>query len=207
MKRIIILVLIGTINAAIFAQFTSVTPKVGMTFSNMNDYFEKYKIGYLVGASTEYRFTSKFALKPELLLEQKGGRDEVILTDENGWAVGISEYYLYSNYLSLPIQLKYSPFNGNKIFFLAGGYAGYLLWANNCVIGADGKYHSVKADKAYLNLWDVGLSIGSGLDIPLSEKSGIQVDFKYEYALLNSAFFSTANTFSLSLGYMLNLGK
>jgi hypothetical protein len=207
MKKVIILILMSTFNAFAFAQFTSVTPKAGISFSNMKDYYEKYKIGYLVGASAEYKFSSKFSLKPDLLLEQKGGQGEFAATDENGWTVGIYNIYFSLNYLTLPIQLKYNPFAGNRIYFTAGGYAGYLLWANEKMVGPDGNNHLYKnIDKAFLNQWDVGFSLGSGVDIPLNEKSGIQVDFKYEHALLNSALFSTANTFSLSVGYAFKTG-
>jgi hypothetical protein len=207
MKKFIFLVLISTINAFGFAQLTAVTPKIGMTVSNMKVYFEKYKIGYLFGASAEYKFSSKFSLKPDLLLEQKGGQDEFAATDENGWIVGIYNVNLSTNYLSLPIQLKYNPFSGNRIYFTAGGYAGYLLWANEKMFGPDGNSHlNRNIDKVFLYQWDLGISLGSGVDIPLNEKSVIQVDFKYEHALLNSALFSTANTFSLSVGYAFKTG-
>jgi hypothetical protein len=207
MKKIIILVLISTFNAFAFSQFTSVTPKVGMTVSNMKDYFEKYKFGYLIGASAEYKLSEKFVLKPELLLEQKGGQDKLVLSDENGWPLGKYNVYLTSNYLNLPILLKYSPFNGNKIYFTAGGYAGYLLWTSRKTVDPEGNSDfNNNFEKASFNQWDVGFSLGSGIDIPLNEKSGIQIDVKYERALLNSAFFSTGNTFSLSVGYIFKTG-
>ena len=208
MKKIIILVFISTFNAFAFSQFISVTPKVGMTVSNMKDYFEKYKIGYLVGVSAEYRLSPKFIIRPELVLEQKGGQDEVTFTDENGWTIGIYNVHVSSNYLSLPLEVKFSPFTGNKIFFAVGGYAGYLLWASEKTVNPDGDFHlNTNLDKAFFNQWDLGFSLGSGIDIPLKGKSGIQVDFKYERALLNSAFYSPANTFSLSVGYIFKTGK
>jgi len=208
MKKLFSLIIICVFHSFAFAQFISVTPKIGMTVSNMKDYYEKYKIGYMFGAAAEYKLSAKVVLKPELLLEQKGGQDAMTFTDENGWVVGIYNVHISSNYLNLPIQLKYSPFTSNNIFFTAGGFAGYLLWANLKAVDPEGNYHLSKhIDKDFMNQWDVGFSLGSGTDIPLSEKGGIQVEIKYEHSLLNSAFFLTDNTFSLSVGYTFLTGK
>jgi opacity protein-like surface antigen len=211
MKKLFMLIIIFTINVLAFGQFTSLTPKVGITVSNMKDFYRKYKTGYLVGASVEFELNSKVVLRPELLLEQKGGCDKVEFTDENGWSMGQSDVYLTFNNLTLPVQLKFSPFNNNKIYFTAGEYVGYLLWVGERVNSKDGDYRNNRIDmeKKYFTRWELGFSIGSGIDIPLSKKGDIQVDLRYEnaFAHFNPRIFTTANTFSLSVGYMINSGK
>lgn len=211
MKKLFILTIIFTVNVFAFGQFTTITPKVGITVSNMKDFYRKYKTGYLVGASVEFELNRKVALKPELLLEQKGGCDEVEFTDENGWSLGLSDVYLTFNNLTLPVQLKFSPFNNNKIYFTAGEYLGYLLWVGERLNSKNGesRNNKIDMDRKYFTRWEVGFSIGSGIDIPLSKKGGIQVDLRYEnaFAHFNPRILTTANTFSISVGYMLNLDK
>lgn len=211
MKKIIILIVFIVLKSFSFAQFTTITPKLGFTFSNTPGFDNvNYKPGYLFGGSTEYVLTSKFAIKPELLIEQKGCKRDVMFTDLNGWALGTNTLFYTWNYLMLPVQVLYSPFQSNIIYFSAGGYAGYMLWATQRMKGnIDGERINKKSklDISNYNRWDVGLNIGAGTNIPFGVNDKIEIGFKYEYAFITDRFHlpPATRTFSLSVGYKIRI--
>ena len=211
MKKIVILLLITAIHVSALGQTSTITPKFGLTVSNMEEYYNKYKTGYLFGASAEFKLSKKISLKPELLLEQKGGSSRVIYTDENGWPMAPVDLFITFNNITVPVLLKISPFNNNKIYFTAGEYAGYMLWARERLNSTDGKFNNSKIaiENNYCTRWEVGFSLGSGIGIPLGNKGGFQVDVRYEYAFahFDPKLLTTVNTFALSFGYRLGSGK
>lgn len=210
MKKLFILTLLFSVNLISSAQFTSITPKVGLTVSKARGFDQiNYKPGYLFGASATYVLNSKISLKPELLIEQKGSQGEIQFTDENGWSLGVSDWYSTWNFLTLPLQIQYNPFERIGIYLTAGGYAGYLLWASDRINSenAGGTNQKEKIDISGYNKWDAGLCAGAGIGIPFNEKSGIDVALKYEYAFLtdNGRMPPATHTFSLSVGYIIKL--
>ena len=213
MKKLSILIVFITISSITFGQFTTFTPKLGITYSNTPG-FDKinYKPGFLFGVSTEYVLNRDFAIKPELLLEQKGCKGDQQLSDANGWLVGTVTFFDTWNYLTLPVQLQYSPFHSNIISFTAGGYAGYMLSVSERMkgeINGVSMNNYMKPDVSAFNRWDVGLNIGAGTAIPLGAKNKIEIAFKYEYAFQTDRFHLPPRTltFSLSAGYVINIKK
>lgn len=212
MKKFFILTLFFTISLISFGQFTSITPKIGLTVSKARGFDNiQYKPGLLFGASAEYLLNSKLSLKPELLIEQKGSHGEIQYTDLNGWPLGVADWYNTWNYLTLPIQIQFNPFEKNGIYLTAGAFAGYLLWASERINAenAGGTNESEKADISGYNKWDAGVCAGAGIAIPLNEKGGIEVGLKYEYAFLadRNRMPPVTHTFSLSVGYTLAFAK
>jgi len=212
MKKLFILTLLFSINIISFGQFTSISPKLGLTVSKARGYDKiSYKSGYLFGASAAYLLNSKLSLKPELLIEQKGSRGEIEFTDQNGWSLGVADWYSTWNYLTLPFQIQYNLFERNGIYLSAGGYAGYLLWASDKINAenAGGTNESAKTDISGYNKWDAGLCAGVGIGIPLNKKGGIDVGLKYEYAFLidKGRMPPVTHTFSLSVGYTIEFAK
>ena len=73
MKKIIILIVFIALKSFAFGQFTTISPKIGLTLSQCKDFDNvKYKPGYLFGVSALYKLSPKFAMKPGILIEQKG---------------------------------------------------------------------------------------------------------------------------------------
>lgn len=212
MKKTVFLLIFISANLFSFAQFVNVTPKIGLTISTARGFDElNYRPGYLFGASAEYFLNTNISIKPELLIEQKGVHGEIQFTDMNGWSLGVSDWYETWNYLTLPLQIQYNPFERNGIYFTAGGYIGYLLWASDRINSenAGGTNQKEKIDISGYNKWDAGLSAGAGIGIPFNEKSGIDVALKYEYAFLTDKgrMPPATHTFSLSVGYIIKFAK
>ena len=211
MKKLIILIVFISISSFTFGQFTTITPKIGLTFSQCKDYDNaKYKPGYLFGASAMYTLSPKFTIKPELLIEQKGFKVKIEYQNDNGSMVDFNSLYSW-NYLTLPIQVQYSLLKSNNVFVTAGGYAGYMLWASEKKIGGTGDVNNsrTKTDISNYNRFEVGFNAGGGLNIPVTAKNKIEVGLRYERTLrFDKTHFPTGtNTFLLSVGYGINFRK
>jgi len=212
MKKIIILIVFIALKSFTFGQFNAITPKIGLTLSQCKDFDNaKYKPGYLFGVSALYKLSPKFAIKPEILIEQKGFQTKANFTDENGWLVGTGNAFYTWNYIALPLQVQYSPFKSNNIFLSAGGYIGYMLWGNERTTGGTGdiKNERSKLDISNYNRFEIGFNAGGGITIPLKDKNKIEVGLRYERTFRNNAakFPSGTNTFSLAVGYEINILK
>jgi len=121
MKKQIFLILFILCKLTLLGQITAVTPKIGVTLSNVRDFNGmQYKLGYLIGTSIEYKLSQKIVFKPEIKLAQKGTKQNGFLTDENGFLLPDSKSYISYNYLSLPILIEYHPLSSNHIFFKWG---------------------------------------------------------------------------------------
>lgn len=197
-----------------YGQINTVIPKLGATFSSTKDMAEdpKYKPGYLLGVSAGYRLDPKISFIPELLLEQKGFYKSVAATDMNGQIVGSFDVYYTWNYLTLPIQLRYYPLKNERFLLSAGGYAGYLVGATERTKGdLEGSEinNREKKDISDYNHWDYGINISAGTNIPFTEKSGIEVCFRYEHGLnfASDRIPTPTQTFSLSVGYIIGVSR
>ena len=204
--------MLTSISMVTFGQFATITPKIGLTLSNCKDFDDtKYKPGYLFGVSALYKLSPKFAIKPELLIEQKGFQMKANFTDENGWLVGTGTAFYTWNYITLPLQVQYSLFKSNNIFVAAGGYAGYMLWGSERTTGGIGdiKNERSKLDISGYNRFEIGFNAGGGINIPVSAKNKIEVGLRYERTFRNNEakFPSGTSTFSLAVGYAINIMK
>ncbi len=213
MKKQIFLILFILCKLTLLSQITAVTPKIGVTLSNAQDFNGmQYKLGYLIGTSIEYKLSQKIVFKPEIKLAQKGTKQKGYLTDENGFLLPDSKSYISYNYLNLPILMEYHPLSSNHIFLSGGPYIGYLLKSTQRTITTwnGEKYDSkMNLDMSNYNLWDVGFCVGGGINIPFLKKGEIKIDLLYEYALsiVNQKQPPRTNTFSLSTGYKIRLGN
>jgi hypothetical protein len=211
MKKLFIILVSLTFSSISFGQFTVITPKVGLTISRLRDFPDTYfKPGFAFGVSAEYLFTPKFSLLPLIGLEQKGFLEKGVFVEMSG-ATSDYKRYISLNYMNLPVMLKYNPFQSNGIYFIAGGFGGYLIAVTERLQATieDSNYdEKTKKEASDYYRWNSGLSAGGGYDIPIKGKGRINVEIKYEFDVhLEKDIFPTTHTFILSLGYSIGILK
>ena len=105
----------------------------------------KSTVGYAAGASFEYMLNKNMGLKSGLLFEQKGAKDDIMMTDIQGNNIGNLEIDIKYQYLVLPLLFAYHT-GGNPDFYVnLGPYAGFLL--SNMVYYEDtDQYDGMKED-------------------------------------------------------------
>jgi len=215
MKKIIILILISTFNAFAFGQFNAITPKAGITFSKARNFIfdkEYFKPGFLIGAAVDYKLSSKLVIQPEIIFEQKGTSQKEEGVDHNGHPIGTVKMYYTWNYIGIPITLKYKPFTRNQIYFLSGGYANFLLGETRRLQYSESGVDYDEKESTNVSgygKWDIGLLVGTGIDLPVGKKNAIRFDARYGFAFnLGGAKMPPAtDTFGLTAGYVFGLSK
>jgi hypothetical protein len=194
------------------AQLSIITPKIGMTLSTGQNltHFE-YTPGFLVGASARYKLSEKFALISGVLHEQKSEKFGLPVVDSTGMIFPADEKLTY-NYLCLPVSVEIRPLRNNHIFFNGGLYAGYLLNVQARIAqinNGENYYATHKIDIRHFTHLVLGLNIGGGINIPVSEHGEILLDLQYEYAITqgDEILELRFRTFSFSVGYGFKIGK
>ena len=166
----------------------------------------KSTVGYAAGASFEYMLNKNMGLKSGLLFEQKGAKDDIMMTDIQGNNIGNLEIDIKYQYLVLPLLFAYHT-GGNPDFYVnLGPYAGFLL--SNMVYYEDtDQYEGMKEDfTSETNSVDIGASIGVGANIPISENLKLGVDIRENLGLTNTIGDSKTNSLGLLVGlkYLVN---
>ncbi len=153
-------------------------------------------MGLAFAGIAEIGLTENFAIQPELVFVQKGGKTEVF--DE--------EFKLVLNHFEVPILLKYK-FGTEMIgaFVSVGPSFGYSLSGE-----ADGE--KIEDWEAY-NRFEIGANFGGGVGIKMGAGM-VFVDARYLLGLSNIAdnefdedFKSHNKGIGLSIGYLHNLGE
>jgi opacity protein-like surface antigen len=194
MKKILLVFLGIALTLGVSAQLRYGV-KVGGTLSQILEKFDGRsensdpKFGFQAGGLLEYSFSSSFALQPELLYVNSGGKYEEDVT-----------FNFHS--IQLPVNLKYKVGTENlKFYVTAGPYLSYVI---------SGKLKqgpvSVDAfsDEAGLSLkhFDFGLGAGLGIEFLNNYIAGVG----YNYGLSNLTKVDNVKiktgTFNLSIGYL-----
>jgi opacity protein-like surface antigen len=198
MKKVLLIILGLALTYGVNAQ-VRFGVKLGGTLSYLSSKYDggsdrsDPKIGFLAGGVLEYSFSSSFALQPELLYVNNGGKYKV---------EGANASYIFHN-LQLPVNLKYKTGSDNlKFYATAGPYLGYILSAK--VKGKDESVSlTVDVGEAFKK-FDFG--IGAGFGIEISNKYTVGVGYKYGLANLNNLEEDSTKikigTFGLSIGYL-----
>lgn len=212
MKKSVIIILLVVSSLIAQAQFSVITPKIGLTLSTARDLAQfDFKPGFLIGTSVAYKFSSKFSLVPGILFEQKRESTEFPFGDPNGSTFPATEKLRY-NYLCLPVLLEFHPFQNNHIFINGGLYTGYLVNAKAEIIKTNsGENSNIKGDVDLRNFKRLifGLGIGGGINIPVAKKGQILIDLQYEYTLTkgDQPMDLKFKTLTFSAGYGIRIGR
>ncbi|MEN8788224.1 MAG: porin family protein [Flavobacteriaceae bacterium] len=149
------------------------------------------KIGFFVGGVAEFGVADKFAVQPEVLFSQQGGK----YSDSGGFD---GQFNL--NYINVPVMAKFKVSDAFSIE--AGPQVGFLLSAKD-------KYDSPTSGeddiKEFISSTDFGGNIGVGYELD----SGLNFNARFNYGFSNindfedSGDFKNNNcVFSLGIGWM-----
>ncbi len=159
MKKSILLlcaVLLGSIHT--YAQGINVGFKAGFNYSNftINNVSSDGRAGLMAGAYLKINVSETFAIQPELLFMQRGGR----LTYNDSTVQGTGDFSF--NYIDIPVMLVFQPIPVLNFHF--GPYASYLasVSARNRGVGS---YDFGAVKRSQFNDWDFGLAAGAGFNV------------------------------------------
>jgi opacity protein-like surface antigen len=151
------------------------------------------KIGIKAGGILEYSFSPYFALQPELLYINNGGKFEDDLL-----------FNLHS--LQLPVNVKYKMGTEKlKFYVTAGPYLGYIFAARlkNGPVSIDAFDEEVNTGTG-LELKHLDFGVGAGFGIKIAGKYIVGTGYQYGLANITGAEGVTVKTgtFNLSIGYL-----
>ena len=130
------------------------------------------KPGYQVGLMMEYKFSSRFAIAPEVVFAAQGGKDKLFLLDidQHGIEFVSSAGMKYNaNYINVPVMLKYYATPNFSVDF--GPQVGFNV------------YHKITAKKTNesIDIKDstkpVDLGLGLGATYNLTDNAFVQARY------------------------------
>jgi hypothetical protein len=174
-----------------FAQFVSVTPKIGNGLSLYKAHYNDKVIGFNrtsphFGVATEYRLTDKHYLKAELLFDQ----ERSVLAYNPGISSGSSskERFIFrSNFLALPLYFQKNFGKNGNGFWNVGIYTAYQLGQSSVYKGGGQKMiFRDELDSRRQSRFFGGLSAGVGLKLPVTERNKVVLELKSNYSINGS---------------------
>jgi hypothetical protein len=117
MKKIILFTVVFLMSHVLFAQHASFGLKAGANFSNLwiKDNSTKYRTGLHVGALSHIHLSHKWAIQPELLYSQQGGKRTISNVENN----------IHVNYINIPVLFQRMFDDGFRLE--AGPQIGFLV--------------------------------------------------------------------------------
>ena len=192
MKKIIIFLLIsvGT-TTVLFAQQNKFDIGIeggpSRTFLRGNDFLEEFydpKIGFSGGIFLQYNFPKIFSIRTNLAFERKGTLFKGTLINTNGEGYGEFTAHLNYEYLTLPVLIRAGFGNKVKYFVNAGPFLGHLMKQENIVKAAGYLTLTNEYTNSYKQ-FDVGITAGLGVTIPIKEKFYISCEIRNNQGLLD----------------------
>lgn len=178
MKKSIATLLLIFTTSLIFSQDIDFGIKAGANFANITDAKGlSNKTGFQAGLFLGLHLTDKFAIQPELLYSQQGGKFD------------LGEFDL--TYVNLPVIAKIYLAQGFN--FQVGPQFGFVVDKKvNTLIG------TIKTDAETEN-FDLSAAVGVGYDFPF----GARFDARYNFGLTDVTKNSNSknSVFSVALGY------
>lgn len=192
MKKILLITVLACAYSATFSQTSKFTlgielkPTIAWLSGNSVIGIDKSRVGYGVGISSSYTINTHLGLKSGLFYERKGMKDLINFTDNDGNPLG-SEVLFNNDYLILPILFSYNTEGDVKFYIDFGPYFGYLL-KEESVLTESELYPEIKTDLTeYSKRFDFGVSIGSGISIPLNSRLLCDVGVKGDFGLMDTS--------------------
>ena len=193
MKKII-LVLIGVcILTTVFSQTSKISmgieinPTVTWLRGNILIGVEDSKFSYNTGINVNYQINTNISIKTGLSYERKGILSSYLHLDETGIPEEKILQHTNFDYMILPLLGSFSFGNNVRYYMDLGAYFGYLLSNKTITDEPYLDYSESTVDILHSsNRADYGLSVGSGIIVPVNSKLLFNVGVKGDFGLINT---------------------
>ena len=178
----------------------SIGPEVGVNFAKFGKDGDQtvFNTGLILGGFLTYSIRNTHAFTTKILFSQKGAKDDA------------SNSQVHLNYVEVPVLFRmfFNRDGGIRPNLFIGPSFGFLTGVKGKL--GSGDYESIPNYKDSYNNFDVGASIGLGLNIRVAGEMYFIVDTRYTYGLSDIAK-STANVnnqaFACSAGLSFGLSS
>lgn len=183
-------------------------------FFSVNPYQKTPRKGLAIGIGYSYSINKQFYLRAEANYEEKG-----CLINLNSYQI-LGDYYPMEatstfklNYLSVPAFIRFYPGDFNLIYFEAGAYYSHALIINETgTVMIEGEKITYEHLNENINEEDLGVTIGTGIEIKISRKNAISLGVRYARSLMQPAKYHQMDptevygqSLSVGLAYSLKL--
>jgi len=173
------------ISLTVNGQVLSYGARLGMGFPGfINEEIGSQRITLATSLIGSLRITDGFQVMVEAGYQRKGNKFTNQYWDAQGAVVEDSTYLVKTNmdYINIPLYLRLNLGGANKFYIQAGGYYGYLLFANFTGMRS-GELVSKVPYREGLAVHDFGIVAGGGIETPIRPGLSIALDLKYYIGL------------------------
>ncbi len=164
-----------------FAQFVSLTPKVGMGVSGFSEIvsFKNQRLAPKLGVATEFRLSDKYSLKAELFW----GEQRLAFKNYSRYDPSLDSLMYEGkliarfNHLIFPLSLQKNFGRNRNWFWSVGAYTAYLL-SIDLVYKHEGRRFVEKENLEHFHRMSWGASAGLGLKLPITDKNKLVIELK-----------------------------
>ena len=200
MKKIVITLLMTTAVISVKAQNFHFGIKTGINLSKetkteverqVQDFDKEFRKGFHIGGIVTYSINKKWELEGNLMYSQQGYKEHLFSIENNR-----TIYSIRSNYINLPIAIKYYPLE--HLYIEMGSQIGFLISKKHKIQGEGNitKYIPLKPNH-------IDLSLFCGLGYNFS--NNIFLEARYIHGLNNTYInvtLSQNRNIQISIGYM-----
>lgn len=175
-----ILLIICTLNLSAQSKFSvGIEGGGGVSFKSPNIIYSPHSC-YNLGANFNYALTESFSVQTGLSYEDKRTRNEFLISDSLGNPLYDYNIVSSSDYLSIPLMVRKSLGQKVKFMMSAGLNFGFLLGEE----AKDLNNNMASTTAAgYYKTFDLGLLLGVGTIIPLSERINLNCELRNNLGL------------------------
>jgi len=161
------------------------------------------------GVSINYIFYNQFSIQSGLYFEEKGAA-ESISYEMNSSNIQQSSIHYSSEYLTMPILVRYSTKGQVKFFTNAGFYFGYLLDYEMRQFTINYPTEPFVDLKEESNILDAGLTLGLGIQLilPIFERFSLSLEFRENFGLIpleNRDYEGNVKSYNNSIGLLFGI--
>jgi hypothetical protein len=136
------------------------------------------------GLLLRYNFPKTFFLQTGLALENKGSVYVGKMTDAKGNQLGTFSEKFNFEYFTVPLLMGAAVGKKIRLYASGGPYVSYLARNTHTTKTSTG-IEAVYVDTYFYNQWDLGLSAGLGVSVPLKKRLAVFCELRDNLGLYN----------------------
>ena len=215
MKKLLLVLSGVCILSTVFSQTSKISmgieinPTVTWLSGNILIGVEDSKFSYNSGINVNYQISTNISIKTGLSYERKGNLSSRLYLGET--YMETEKILLHTNfdYMILPLSGSFSFGNNVRYYMDLGAYFGYLL-SNKQITEPYLDYPESEVDGLHnSNRADYGVSVGSGILVPVNSKLLFNIGVQSDIGLINTSKYEVidngkvkTNSIALKLGLM-----